>query len=76
LEFAILVVNLVFTIQVFVHSDVVKLVFAREVIEIQLLQNLLFVFMLEFNSKFTEFLPFVLPHFGGIDTSSSQKKAQ
>jgi len=29
--------------------------------------------MLEFNSKFTEFSPFVLPHFGGIDTSSQKQ---
>jgi len=53
LEFAILViVNLIFAIPFFVNSDVAKLVFAREVIETQLLQDLLFVFMLGFNFDF------------------------
>jgi len=52
LEFAILVlVNIVFTIPVFAKSDVSKLVFAKEVIETQLLHDLLFVFMLQFNFK-------------------------
>jgi hypothetical protein len=44
LEFAIVViVNMVFTIPVFVNPDVVKLYFAKEVIETQLSQDLLFV---------------------------------